>query len=65
METWPENCRVLPDSLKNTLFREQGAGKAAYALSNSCDLRCRVILEQIKDYNQFLRTRPGFWAWPW
>ena len=41
------------DSLENTLFREQGAGKAAYALSNSRDLRCRVILEQIKDYNQF------------
>lgn len=41
------------DSLENTLFREKGAGKAAYALSNSRDLRCRVILEQIKDYNQF------------
>lgn len=41
------------DSLENTLFREQGAGKAAYALSNSRDLRCRVILEQIKNYNQF------------
>lgn len=41
------------DSLENTLFREQRAGKAAYALSNSRDLRCRVILEQIKDYNPF------------
>ena len=41
------------DSLENTLFREKGAGKAAYALSNSRDLRCRVILEQIKDYIQF------------
>ncbi len=41
------------DALENTLFREKGAGKAAYALSNSHDLRCRVILEQIKDYSQF------------
>lgn len=41
------------DALENTLFREQGAGKAAYALSSSRDLRCRVILEQIKDGNQF------------
>lgn len=41
------------DSLENTLFREQGAGKVAHALSNSRELRCRVILEQIKDYNPF------------
>lgn len=41
------------DALENTLFREKGAGKAAYALSNSRELRCRVILEQIKDYSQF------------
>ena len=41
------------DALENTLFREKGAGKAAYALSSSRELRCRVILEQIKDYSQF------------
>lgn len=41
------------DALENTLFREKGAGKAAYALSNSREVRCRVILEQIKDYSQF------------
>lgn len=41
------------DALENALFRERGAGKAAYALSGSRDVRCRVILEQIKDGNQF------------
>lgn len=45
------------DALENTLFREKGAGKAAYALSNSRDLRCRVILEQIKDYSPFLEDQ--------
>lgn len=41
------------DALENHLFQVQGAGQAAYALSNSRDLRCRVILEQIKDSSPF------------
>lgn len=41
------------DALENHLFRVKGAGQAAPTLSNSRDLRCRVILEQIKDSNPF------------
>lgn len=40
-------------ALENYLFREKGAGQAAPTLSSSRDLRCRVILEQIKDSNPF------------
>lgn len=40
-------------ALENNLLMEKGAGQAAHALSNSRDLRCRTILEQIKDLNQF------------
>ena len=54
METWPGKLSCFAWILwKIRCSGNRGAGKAAYALSNSRDLRCRVILEQIKDYNQF------------
>lgn len=41
------------NALENNMVMEKGAGQAAHALSNSRDLRCRTILEKIKDLNQF------------
>ena len=41
------------NALENNMVMEKGAGQAAHALSNSRDLRCRTILEKIKDMNQF------------
>ena len=63
------------DSLENTLFREKGAGKAAYALSNSRDLRCRVHSECLTGdvFGNKSRITTSFrntrgcppWGWPW
>lgn len=40
------------DAFESDLLLVRGAGQAAHALSSSKDLRCRIILERIKDFNQ-------------
>ncbi len=40
------------DAMESDLALYKGAGEAAYALSMSKDLRCRAILENMKNYNQ-------------
>lgn len=54
------------DSLENTLFREQGAGKAAYALSNSVTCAAALFWNRSRITTSSLRTRAWLpWAWPW
>ncbi len=40
------------EAMESDLALYKGAGEAAYALSMSKDLRCRAILENMKNYNQ-------------
>ena len=66
METWPGKLSCFAWILWKIRCSGNRGGKGGVCPEQFRDLRCRVILEQIKDYNQFPEDQGlASLAWPW